>query len=49
MTNHQLSFRPNWISLDVVVVEVNKPALGLGAPVESKMSVLSGVTGTEKF
>ena len=49
MTNHQVSFSPNWISLDVVIVEVNKPALGLGAPVESKMFVLSGVTGREKF
>jgi hypothetical protein len=39
----------NCISLAVVVVEVSKPVIPVGAPVESKMSVLSGVTGTAKF
>jgi hypothetical protein len=46
---YQITFSANWISRAVVVVEVNKPATPVGAPVESKMSVLSGVTGTAKF
>ncbi len=44
-----MSFSANWISLAVVVVVVSLPAMGFKAPVESKMSVLSGVTGTEKL
>src|ERR1700694_4175202 len=39
----------NCISLAVVVVELSKPATPVGVPVESKMSVLSGETGTAKF
>src|ERR1700730_6260869 len=46
---YQMIFSANWISLAVVVVEVSNPATPVGAPVESKMSVLSGVTGTAKF
>src|SRR4029077_17978384 len=46
---YQMTFSANWISLAVVVVEVSKPAAPVGEPVESKMSVLSGVTGTAKF
>jgi hypothetical protein len=42
-------FSPNWISLAVVVVDVSKPATPVGAPDPSKMSVLSGDTGTAKF
>lgn len=42
-------FSANWISLDVVVVEVNSPAAPVSDPVESNMSVLSGVTGGAKF
>src|SRR5258706_4887502 len=37
------------MSRAVVVVEVSRPATPVGAPVESKISVLSGVTGTEKL
>jgi len=32
-----------------VVVDFSKPATPVGVPVESKMSVLSGVTGTAKL
>src|ERR1700682_613647 len=46
---YQMILSANCISLAVVVVEVNKPVIPVGAPVESKMSVLSGVTGTAKF
>ena len=46
---YQTIFNANWISLDVVVVEVNNPAAPVGAPVESKISVLSGLTGTAKL
>ena len=46
---YQITFNANWISLAVVVVEVSNPAAPVGAPVESKISVLSGVTGTAKF
>jgi hypothetical protein len=48
-SDYQINFRANWISLAVVVVEVSKPATPVAAPVESKMSVLLGLTGTEKF
>src|ERR1700730_15524165 len=44
-----MSLRANCISLAVVDVEVNKPATPVEAPLESKMSVLSGVTGKAKF
>jgi hypothetical protein len=46
---YQANFNANWISLDVVVVEVNNPAAPVADPVESNISVLSGVTGTAKF
>jgi hypothetical protein len=46
---YQVIFSPNWICLDVVVVDVSKPATPVGAPDASKMSVLSGVIGTAKF
>src|SRR3984893_6982364 len=39
----------NCISLAVVVVELSKPETPVGVPGESKMSVLSGETGTAKF
>src|ERR1700694_5457664 len=48
-SDYQMNFSANWISLDVVVVEVNKPAIPFAAPVESKMSVLPGVSGVAKF
>jgi len=44
-----MTFSANWISLDVVVVFVSKPATPVGAPEASKISVLSGVTGKAKF
>jgi hypothetical protein len=46
---YQMTFSANWICLASVVVEVSKPAAPVGAPVESKMSVLSGVIGGAKF
>src|ERR1700674_1316977 len=46
---YQISLSANCISRAVVVVEVSKPATPVGAPVESKISVWSGVTGTAKF
>jgi hypothetical protein len=49
ISRYQITFSANWISLAVVVVEVSRPATPVGAPVESKMSVLSGLNGTEKF
>jgi hypothetical protein len=49
MSAYQISLRANWISRAVVVVDVSKPAAPLGAPVESKISVLSGVIGTPKL
>jgi hypothetical protein len=42
-------FQSERISRAVVVVDVNKPATPVGAPEESKMSALLGVTGTAKF
>ena len=35
----------NWICLEVVVVEVNNPAVPVGAPVESKISNFSTAGG----
>src|SRR5690242_4498892 len=51
---YQITLRANWISLDFVVVEVITPAVPLSggfncAPVLSKMSVLSGDTGSAKL
>src|ERR1700731_1429853 len=40
---YQATFSANRISLAVVVVEVSKPATPVGAPLESKMSVLPGL------
>ena len=40
---------PSWICREFVAVEVNRPAAEFRAPLESKMSVLSGNVGTWKF
>ena len=44
---HQISFKANWICLEVVTVEVIAPAPASRAPVLSKRALLS--TGGEKF
>src|SRR3984893_17331442 len=46
---YHISLSANWTCREVVVVEVSKPALPVGAPVESKICVLSGMMGTEKL
>ena len=47
---YHVNFSANWISLGSVDVEVSKPATPFNkVPLESNMSVLSGVTGTAKF
>ena len=47
---YHVNFSANWISLGSVDVEVSKPATPVNTiPLESSMSVLSGVTGTAKF
>jgi len=45
---YQITLSANWICLALVVVELMKPATSLGAPVSSKISVLSGAIGHPK-
>ena len=47
--NYQPNFSANWISLPGVVVDFSTPAIPFGVPLESNMSVRSGVGGTAKF
>jgi|ERR1700682_1257879 hypothetical protein len=47
--NYQIALTANWIWRDVVVVDLRRPATPVGEPEESKMSVLSGETGTAKL